>query len=232
MRVIVAARLSVLADGQTGLDSQEKEAVAWAERSGHDVVAVVTDGASGAKPILKRRNLKPWMTDADKLTEYDCIVVLKFDRLTRGDSRETRAIETWADDHGKTLMTTEGLTFPCEGADGIRWDLAKRLAHDEWLRIQERYLRMQRTLKAKGSLVGKAPWGYEIAPGVNEHGQSVKTLVPTPEGRKAIPVIFQKVIKGESLRVIAAWLDGQGYGPAGERGATNWSEARLSPFTE
>jgi hypothetical protein len=29
MRVIVAARLSLLAEGQTGLDSQEQEAVRW-----------------------------------------------------------------------------------------------------------------------------------------------------------------------------------------------------------
>ena len=60
------------------------------------------------------------------------------------------------------LLTTDGLFFPCEGEDGIRWDLAKRLAHAEWLRISRRYRNMQKYLIDSGYLVGRAPFGYQI----------------------------------------------------------------------
>ena len=38
--------------------------------------------------------------------------------------------------------------------DGIQWDLMLRIAHQEWLAISERYLRMQRTLRERGGAVG------------------------------------------------------------------------------
>lgn len=58
MRVIVAARLSVLAEGQTGLDSQEQEAVRWAEQQGHEIVEVVKDHKTGKSHLWDRPNLK------------------------------------------------------------------------------------------------------------------------------------------------------------------------------
>src|SRR5258707_5252109 len=154
----------------TGLDSQEQETVRWAEQQGHTVVAVVQDAASGAKVIASRRHLRPWLSEPEKLAQYDGIVVYRMDRLTRGDSAETRRIETWADEHGKTLMTADDLIFPCEGADGIRWDLAKRIAHDEWLRIRKRYGRMQRTVRANGGFIRRPPRGVTLCCGVQCNG--------------------------------------------------------------
>lgn len=63
-------------------------------------------------------------------------------------------------------------------------------------------------LRAAGSIVGCAPWGYEI---VREDGR--KVLVPTADGKKYIPLIFDRVIRGESLRTIARWLDSEGVAP-------------------
>jgi DNA invertase Pin-like site-specific DNA recombinase len=220
MKVIVAGRLSRKAEDrdQTGFDSQEREAVRWAEGNGHEVVAVVADYKSGRAGLTSRPNLRPWVTD--QVGEYDGIVVLKLDRLTRGDSAETAELEAWARDNGKAIMTSEGLVFPCEGADGIRWDLAKRLAHDEWLRISERYTRMQRTLRAAGSVVGRPPWGYRI-----ERRGGVKVLAPTADGRTYIPLIFQAVIDGKSARQVCAWLDSEGIKTMSGK---PWNEGYLS----
>jgi site-specific DNA recombinase len=102
MRVIVAARLSVLADGQTGLDSQEREVVAWAERNGHTVVAVVGDNKTGKSHLWDRPNLRPWVTDPVKLSEYDAVVALKVGRLTRADDEGVDAMKAWAREHGKS----------------------------------------------------------------------------------------------------------------------------------
>jgi hypothetical protein len=59
----------------------------------------------------------------------------------------------------------------------------------------------QDALREAGSIVGRAPWGFEI---VKRDGR--KVLVPTDAGRNYVPAIFQRVIDGASLRTIAAWL--------------------------
>lgn len=86
MQVIMACRLSKLHDGSTGLDTQEQETVRWAEAQGHEVVAVVQDAISGAKSIMRRTRLRPWLTKPEYLSRYEGIVVYRMDRLTRGDS--------------------------------------------------------------------------------------------------------------------------------------------------
>ncbi len=112
------------------------------------------------------------MTEPDKLILYDGVVAFRLDRLSRGDNQSTNAIEKWAADNRKVIFTEDGLQFPCEGAEGIRWDVTKRIAHEEWLKTSERYRRMQGHLRANGYLVGKAPFGYAIT-GKDDH----KTLV-------------------------------------------------------
>lgn len=203
MRVLVAARLSQLADGQTGLDTQDAEARSWALANGHEIVHVAADRKSGRSQPWDRENLKPWVTEPDKIALYDAVVASRLDRLSRGDKRSTNAIEAWAHQHGKRLLTTDGLVFPCEGSDGIRWDLAARLAHQEWLTTSERYRRMQGYLRDQGKLVGRPPWGLEVAPAEGGH----KTLVPSEEGREYVPRIYERVIAGDSLGDIARWLE-------------------------
>jgi DNA invertase Pin-like site-specific DNA recombinase len=208
MRVIVAGRLSRKAEDrdQTGFDSQERESVRWAEQNGHQVVTVVADFKSGRSGLDKRPNLRSWVTDPEKIAQYDAIVALKVDRLTRGNREETAELEQWARDNRKQLIiASAGVQFPSEGRDGIAWDMYLRLAHDEWLSISERYRRMQRTLREDGSVVGRAPWGFRIV-----KDGSRKTLVPTDDGANYVPLIFQWVIDGLSLRDVARRLDAAG----------------------
>jgi len=203
MRILVAARLSQLADGQTGLDTQDSESARWAEANGHTVVHVAMDHKSGTTAPWERKNLRPWVTDPGKLAQYDAVLAYRLDRLSRGDNQSTNEIEAWAHRHGKQLLTVDGLVFPCEGADGIRWDVTKRIAHEEWLKTSERYRRMQAHLREQNKLTGRPCWGYEVADAEGGH----KTLVPSPEGRKWVPEVFARVIKGQSLATIARWLE-------------------------
>ena len=154
MRILVAARLSQLADGQTGLDTQDAQATAWAAANGHTIVHVAADRKSGTSQPWERPKLRPWVTEDAKLAQYDAVLAYRFDRLSRGDNQSTNQIEAWAHDHRKQLLTVDGLVFPCEGADGIRWDVVKRIAHEEWLKTSERYTRMQAYLVGEGKLTG------------------------------------------------------------------------------
>jgi len=184
MRVIVAARLSVLAEGQTGLDTQEQEVIRWAEAQGHTVVGVAADFKTGKSDLTDRPNLRPWIVVPVKRDSYDAIVAYKVDRLTRADKAGTTRMEEWAREHGKSLLISSAeVRFPSEGAEGAMWDMYVRMAHQEWLGIRERYVRMQSFKRSIGSLVGRAPWGYRIGPGTNAYGQPIKTLVPTDDGR-------------------------------------------------
>jgi DNA invertase Pin-like site-specific DNA recombinase len=81
----------------------------------------------------------------------------------------------------------------------------------------KRVLKAQRRRREAGSAVGRAAWGYTIIcdvckkapskPGCKDHK---KVFVPTANGRKYIPLIFARVIGGESMRKIAVWLTAEG----------------------
>lgn len=87
----------------------------------------------------------------------------------------------------------------------VMLSLSATMARQESKRKGERITAKHAALRSNGSVVGRAPWGYEIA---QQDGR--KVLVPTSDGRNYVPAIYQKVIDGESLRSIAAWLTREG----------------------
>lgn len=232
MRVIVAGRLSQLATDrdQTGFDSQESESVAWAERNGHEVIAVIADFKSGRSGLDARPNLRPWVTNPDKLAQYDGIVALKVDRLTRGNREETAELEKWAKDHGKALLISGAdVHFPSEGTDGIAWDLMLRMAHQEWLNTSERYSRMQRTRISQNSIVGKPNYGYAI---VKIDGR--KTQAPVRPQCDYLIEAKNRYLDGQTLDEIIAWFDSENLAAPGkstkEGQTAKWSAKTLSAY--
>ncbi len=205
MRLLLAARLSKALDGQTGIESQDAQVQAWAKLNAHAIVHVAADSKSGATHPWDRPNLRPWVTEADKLAQYDGIVAYRLDRLSRGDNQSTNAIEQWAHDHGKVLLTADGLRYPCEGAEGIRWDVTKRIAHEEWLSASEWYRRMQAHLRDGGYLVGRASYGHRVA----QDGPH-KTLVPDEEAAEVVRQVAQDYLAGDTLYAICERLTAEG----------------------
>jgi DNA invertase Pin-like site-specific DNA recombinase len=66
------------------------------------------------------------------------------------------------------------------------------------------------TIKANGAFHGRPPWGFTTT------GEKYRrTLVPTPEGRKYAPEIFQRIADGDTLDVVARWLEAEGVRPLG-----------------
>lgn len=198
--------------GNTGIDTQDIDTEAWAKRNGHTVVAVVADRKSGTIQPWDRPNLRPWVTEPEKIAQYDAVVGWRFDRLSRGDNQSTTAIEEWAHSNRKQLFTEDGLVFPCEGADGIRWDMAKRLAHEEWLKISLRYRRMQAHLRSlqrpdggAGYLVGRPAYAYRR---VEANGH--KLIEPDPGKAPVIREAIERFLDGASLSDIVRWLGSVG----------------------
>jgi DNA invertase Pin-like site-specific DNA recombinase len=210
MRLLHAARLSQKAAGQTGLETQDYACQSWAAANDHEIIHTAADHKSGTSKPWERASLKPWVTDPDKMARYDGIIAYRFDRLSRGDDACTSEIEAWARKHGKVLLTEDGLRYPCEGVEGIRWDVTKRIAHEEWLKTSERYRRMQKHLRDRNYLVGRPPYGYLIVAKDNH-----KTLAPDPETGPYVARAAERYLDGQSLREVCEWLTAEGVRPPG-----------------
>src|SRR5579859_5869314 len=148
MRLLLAARLSQLARGQTGMDTQDDDARAWAVGKGHTVVAAVADRISGRVSPLNRKNLGAWLNEPARIALYDGILVAKIDRLTR---KRDWDIRQWAEEHGKKiLVVSPELEWPPKPGDiatPIIWDDLVNLAVSEWENTSQRYRRMQKALR-------------------------------------------------------------------------------------
>jgi DNA invertase Pin-like site-specific DNA recombinase len=71
-------------------------------------------------------------------------------------------------------------------------------------RKTERTLMVQSRIRTAGSFVGKQPFGYKA-----EGEKYNKKLVPTEAGRRLIPEMYQRIIDGQSLSKVGAWLEEQ-----------------------
>jgi DNA invertase Pin-like site-specific DNA recombinase len=209
MRVIIAARLSKLQkDGRPGigLDTQDKQSRAWAEREGHEVITdPIADTKSGTVAPWDRENLAPWVTRPELMAQYDAIVAFKNDRLSRGVWADEARIRLWAEQHGKRLMIVDGPQWPPRhDGDKWAWESLADQARKEWEAGRERSMRAQAELKDRGMLVGRPPWGLASAGEKYNH-----YLVATPAGEQYAPEAFQRVADGGDdgkLPAVAAWL--------------------------
>lgn len=98
---------------------------------------------------------------------------------------------------------------PRDEGDFWSWTAQAKAARKEWESAQRRIHASLAELKRQGKFVGKVPFGFDS---VGEKYD--KKLVPNEWGKKYIPEIFHRVIKGDSVQVIARWLTDEGV-PAG-----------------
>ena len=217
MRLLLAARLSRLRDGATGIETQDEDAREWAETNGHTIVAVAADSKPGPTPMWDRPNLRPWVTDPAHMATYDGIVAAKQDRLSRADWSDEAKIRLWAEDNGKTLFIVDrNLQWPPIDADGReRWNYGAEQARREWEETSKRYRRMQKSLRDQGYLVGRANYGHR-ARGV-KCGESPckcksdrKMPELDPETAPIVREMAERYISGQSSRQIRDWLKAKG----------------------
>lgn len=237
LRLLLAARSSrkprkdangePVPDEGLGIQTQDERARAWAEGEGHVIVDVAADVRSGDVPPWDRPNLRLWVAcgcgwcrdqddkrnvperrrvyDHGKITRFDGVLAFKMDRLSRGDDQDFALIEGWASHHGKKLVIVDGPQFPSRGdSDYWQWAAQKREAYKELENIKERAARGRAKLIENKAVIGKPPFGLDIA------GEKYrKVIVITDEGRRLIPETFDRIIAGESMGRVAAWLTEQ-----------------------
>jgi len=217
-RWLMAARLSRMSKRDrergeeliSGIQTQDQHSAAWAQEHGHVIIHVTRDrNVSGAVEPAKRPELGPWLTDPAKLAQYDGIVAYDVSRLSR-DYEDVPWLRKWAERNGKKLyVIKERLHWP-DDRDGMLWAVSAERAYQERQDIKERTGRERDALRAAGKYAGgTVPWGYAV-----EGEKYDRRLVPTPEGRRAIPELFRRAIAGDTLMSICRWLESAGYQPA------------------
>jgi DNA invertase Pin-like site-specific DNA recombinase len=77
--------------------------------------------------------------------------------------------------------------------------------HEKSRHLSEQVALALDRIRENGALSGRPPWGYTTT-----GPKYARVLIPTPDGLKYVPVIFQKIIRGESLARVCRWLDGEG----------------------
>jgi DNA invertase Pin-like site-specific DNA recombinase len=206
LRLLLVARLSraKTSDRRDGVSIEIQDATAreWAEREGHAVIDTAADIKSGTSAPWKRKNLRPWMEDANKLAMYDALLIYRTDRISRGTQEDFTYIEHWAVSHGKRIIVADGPQFPKrDDSDYWRWTAEKDAARKEWEAIRTRSMGTQGALKAQGHAVGRAPFGYRIV-GETYAKRFEIDPVAGPQAREA----FQRIADGRTATSVAVWL--------------------------
>jgi len=205
-RLLVAARKSRKGDAAEDdqYARQEEGAARVAAKDGHVIVATARDTVSSQRPPWERRELRKWMTEAGKLALYDGILVTETDRLARLDDMGWHDIESWCYDHGKCIVTGEGVRFPArEGNDGDywQWHALKKQARRYWEQTRDKHAGGRAIARASGGFIGRAPFGYVVA-GVKYR----KRPVPHPEYAALAIEMFQRIADGQPGAAVALWL--------------------------
>ncbi len=216
MRVIIAARLSVGKKGGQqggGIETQDKLAREWAERNRHTVVATVADTKSGTVAPMDRKNLGPWVTYPELMSQYDGIVAFKMDRLSRAGWKDEVQIRLWAEANGKTLLIVDGPQWPPrDQGDRMLWDFLAGQARAEWESIVERTGRERTRLWELGSYVGKPTFAYKLV-GPYE-GKELAVIDGTDPGETDLTYyaeqFYLRCIGGDSYASISRWITDKG----------------------
>lgn len=131
------------------------------------------------------------------------------DRVERRGAEALLRLLRQTDEAGGII---ESVKEPLLGADGMAGEtttaIGAIIAHQYSVHLAEQVGLAHARIRRNNGLIGSAPWGYEI-----RGDKYSKTLTPTDEGRLYIPQIFDRKIRGDSLRTIAEWLDSESVKP-------------------
>lgn len=220
MKLLQAARLSRLGDQSTGIENQDQQARRFAQANGHDIIATAVDSdVSGDTDPWRREGLGPWLSDPEKISQYDGIIASHVDRLARSTVHFMRLLH-WADDQNKRIITTgeNGIDFSTPVGKLLGY-IISWLGEQELEAIKRRARSSQAWLRENKYLVGAAPWGFRIV-AKDDH----KTLAPDPDLAPVIRDLVTRYIAGATLLALCQSLRRRGIVPP--RGG-QWNPATL-----
>ncbi|HWC20844.1 MAG TPA: recombinase family protein [Flexivirga sp.] len=213
MRCLIYARVSRDQRGESrSVTEQLTELRAWAERENWVIVDVIDETGSASRYARSTGARSRWDEVSTEITsgKYDAL-------LTWESSRATRDLADYAD--LRDLCAKHSVKWGYSGtlydldarSDRFRTGLDALMAEDEAARTSERVRRAVRARAVAGTPHGKTPYGYR-----REYDPATGALLRQVPDETTAPVvreIYQRVIRGDSLRTIAADLTARGVTP-------------------
>jgi DNA invertase Pin-like site-specific DNA recombinase len=216
MRLLGEARLSRDDDDSLSIEVQDDKITYTAKARGDRLMYMAHDvDVSGAVSPFDREDLGPWLTEPDKIAQWDALIVAKIDRLSRSLLDWAKFIE-WCDDHGKEVISID------EGFD-LGKDVGRLVAgililfaEFERKRIGERRRDTAEKMRANGQWNGgTAPYGY-----MAKVGNGAEGLYQDPDAAPIVRRIVNDVIDGLPIKTICERLASENVPTM--RGATEW----------
>jgi site-specific DNA recombinase len=207
MRVIGAVRLSVVRDENKTMSPERQRAAieAWAASRGHVIVGWAEDlNVSGAVAPADRPELGAWLK---RTSEWDCICAAKPDRISRSlrdflnFDHDLRAL-------GKSLVSLDPEIDTSTSQGRMMAGNLLNFAEYEREMIKARVSAANEDYLSKGHYVGgQVPFGYDALPPADGKGWIYRQ---DPEYAPVVREIVERVLRGESMRQVAIWLNETG----------------------
>lgn len=201
------------AEDSTSLAVQEESCRAWCAANGHAVAGVFTDpDTSGSKVPLADR--PGWRALA--ASDYDTVVVYKFDRLARDE----------ADSAGwRGALATQGkrLVSATEGEDPLAAGIHSVVAaHYSRQHAERTSLSRTRNLRDGKAVGGAVPYGYRRVGEPRNY-----RYVQHPEQIEVVKAITDRLRRGDSVHSVRLWLNREGVpSPTGKPTWNSWTAVR------
>lgn len=199
MRVLGRVRLSRFTEESTSVERQQEIITKWAEVHEHEIIgwAIDVDVSRSVDPF-KTPELGPWLTDPEKIHQWDIVACWKLDRVATGSIYLNKVLE-WCKDRDHYLASvTESFDLSTWIGRMIANNIAS-VAEGELEAIRERTQGSQKKLRSSGRWHGgTVPYGYRAEK--HEHKWFLK---PDPQRAQIVSEVFKRVLARDSLRQIA-----------------------------
>jgi len=193
------------AQGGVSLDAQEEKIRAYCLAKEWDLVRVVRDGGYSAKD-LNRPGIQSIISGCSK-REFDVVVILKLDRLTRSVKDLGYLVEDVFKRHGVAFSSIQDNFDTCTANGRMVMNILATIAQGERDIISERTRDAMQFMKRGLKLVGAVPYGFDLKEG-DEADE--KRLVPNATEMETVREIVGLKAKGVSYQCIAGDLNHRG----------------------
>lgn len=189
--------------------NQVPDNLAWVQSHGYDLAATYTVHGQSAFKGNKKFDEAWAQVLADMASgKITVLVVWKQDRIDR-KLHTFQMLEQVLDAGGRVEFVTQPHLNDLTTMGGrISLKVQEEIAYAESKDKSDRMRIAFGSIQANGALDGRTPFGF-----TSEGAKYHRVMVPTKVGRIYVPQIFQRVIAGESLKDICAWLDSEGVTP-------------------
>lgn len=181
--------------------NQEPDTERYCQERGYEVVERYVVHARSAFHGRHQADIDRALADM-QAGKYTVLVVWHSDRLER---REGKALlDLLAQFHaagGRIESVQEPTLGQLDFGGQVMTFITGLMNHEKSLHISEQVKIAHDRIRANGAALGRPPWGY-----VSAGEKYNRTIIPTAEGKRYIPEIFQRVADGESLESVCAWL--------------------------